>query len=84
MSIQHDQPVCVHDIEMGAAVQPLEESTSSLPNAWNEPLTDVPHDEENNENEVYDGKETVNIPSPPNNDVEFDIHSVHMPISSYD
>ena len=37
LSIQHDQPVHVYDIDMGAAAKPLEESISG-----NEPVTNTP------------------------------------------
>ena len=39
----------------------------------NEPVTNVNLDEENNENEINNGNETVYISPPANNDVELDI-----------
>ena len=82
--IQHDQPVHVCDIEMGAAVQPLEESSSSVPKTGNEPVTIVPLDKENNVNKITKGNKTMNIPSTPSNDVEFDISNVQVAVSSVD
>ena len=69
---------------MGADVQNLEESTSSVPNMGNEPVTDIPPHNENNENEIYNGNETVNIPPLPSNDIRSDIHNVQVLGSSSD
>ena len=68
----------VCDIEMGVKVQTLVESTLSVSITGNEPVTSVPLDEENNENEINNGNETVNIPLPPSDDVEFYIRDVPM------
>ena len=84
MSIQHDQLAHVSDIEMGAAVQSLEESTSSVPNTANEPVINIILDEENNKSEINNGNETVNIHPPCNSDIEFDRSSVQVPVSSSD
>ena len=58
--------------------------TSSLPIAGNKPVTILPLDEENNENEINDWNETINIPPSPSNDVEFDIPDVQVPVPSSD
>ena len=69
LSIQYNQPVCVCDIETGANVQPLEESTSSEPIIGNGLIRNEP---------------LVNIPPPPNSDVEVDIPDVQVQVSSSD
>ena len=61
-SSQHNQPVHIYNIEMGADVQPLEEGTSSVPIMGNEPITNIPFNEENNESEITDGNQTINGP----------------------
>ena len=48
-SIQHYHPVHVCDIEIGADLQLLEKVPSSMPIRGNDPGTNVPLDEENNE-----------------------------------
>ena len=53
---------------MVADVQPLEDSSSSVPITGKEPVTYIPLDEENNE--INNGNETVHIPPPPSNDAE--------------
>ena len=50
--IQDDQSVHICDIEKDADVQILEKDTSAVPSTGNEPITTVPPDEENNENEI--------------------------------
>ena len=75
-SIGHDQWVHVSNIEMGADMQPLEASTSSVPITGNEPATILPLDKENNENQINYGNETANISTAPSDDVEFDITNV--------
>ena len=62
----------------------LKENTPAMLITGNEPVTNVPFDEDSNENEINNGNETVNIPHPPYNDVEFDIAKVQVPVSSSD
>ena len=64
MSVQHDQPVHVCDIEMGAAIQPFEGSTPSVPITGNEPVTNTLLHEKIMKSEINNGNETVNIPLP--------------------
>ena len=61
MSIQHDQPVHGHDIEIGTDVQPLEQSTSSMPITVSKPVTDMPLDKGNNKKIKLKINETVNM-----------------------
>ena len=63
-SIQYDRSVYVCDIEMGADVPHLEESTFSVPGMGNEPVTNISLNEETNENEINNRIETVNSPLP--------------------
>ena len=44
----------------------------------NESVTILPLDEENIENEIKNGNENASIPTPPNNDVVFDIPNVKV------
>ena len=69
---------------MGADVQPFKEITSSVPIMGNGPVTNAPLDEENNDNEINNGNETLNIPPHPNNDIEFDIPYVQVSVSCSD
>ena len=78
--VQHDQPAHVCDVDIDENVQTLEESTSSGPTMGNEPIANIPSDEENYENEINNGNETVNIPTSPSSDVEFDIPDIQMPV----
>ena len=39
----------------------------------NDPVTILPLDDENNENQIANGNKTTNITIPPNNDVQFDM-----------
>ena len=71
-------------MEIYAGVQPLGTNTSSLSVMGNEPVTILPLDEENNENQINNGKETENICIPPNNDVEFDMPDVQVPVPNFD
>ena len=76
--MQYDQPVHVFDIEMSVGMQSLEENTSSVPLTVNEPVIILHLDEVNNENE------TTHIPTPPSNDVQFDLLDVQVSLSSSD
>ena len=51
-----------------------------MPIRENEPVTNVPLDYGNNENEINNGNETVNMPPSPSNDEEFDIPDVQVPV----
>ena len=63
-------------------MQPLEQSTPSLPIMGNKPVTNVPLSEENNNNEINHGNETVSILLPHINDIEFGIPNVQVPLSN--
>ena len=69
---------------MDVAVQPLGESTSSLPIVGNATVTNVPLHKKYNENEFKSGNKTVNIPSPASNDVAFYITKVQEQVSHSD
>ena len=51
-----------------------------MPITGNEPVTILPLSKENYENQINNGNETANIPTPPNNDAAFYIPSVQVPV----